>query len=76
MQLVSENTTNIESYEKETEEKRAQKRGEIYHYPYDRGLCENWKDIFGSQIHLWLWPTPPEGDGLNYLTTKMYDGKR
>jgi len=66
IQLISENTTSIESYEKEIEERKARKKGKTYRFPYDRGICRNCKDVLGSKISVWFWPTEPEMDGFDY----------
>jgi len=73
MQLVSGNTTNIESLETEYEERKAKLRGETYQYQYDRGFLQNFKEVLGSKYHNWLIPTPPEGDGLSFPTNEKYD---
>jgi len=37
MQLVSENTTAIESFDKDMEERKARRKGKVFNFPYDRG---------------------------------------
>ena len=35
---------------------------------YNIGILNNWKQVAGSNIFLWFWPTSPEGDGYHYPT--------
>jgi len=66
MQLVSENTTAIESFDKEMEERKAKRKGKAFFFPYDRGACRNFRDVFGSRVSVWLFPTVPETNGFDY----------
>jgi len=73
MSLVIENTTSIEALEKEREQRKAKRKGKMYRFQYDRGTCENLRDVFGSQFLYWVLPTQPESDGLSYTTNKSVD---
>jgi hypothetical protein len=46
----------------------------VYEYPFDKGYIENFKDVFGQKASLWLYPTPPDGDGIYWKTVKSTDG--
>jgi len=73
MKLIVNNTTCIEELEKEMEERKAKRNGTVYRYPYDRGVVENLKSVFGSTISTWLISTAPEHDGLNFPIHKSID---
>lgn len=58
--------TSIEVYDKESAEYKALKEGKTYHFPYNRGTMRNIKEVLGESALLWLFPTPPPGDGLQF----------
>jgi len=66
MQLVAENMTSMESFDREFEERKARKKGKSYRFRYDRGCYRNMKDVLGNNVLLWVLPSIPPGDGLNY----------
>jgi len=73
IQLVMDNTTCIESFEKEEQQRVAKRKGKPYRYLYDRGCCENLRDVFGPKLSLWFLPTIPSSDGMTFKTAKGAD---
>jgi len=73
LQLIADNTTNIESFEKEIGTKRAKKQGRKYHFPYDRGCFQNFRSVFGSKMYMWFLPSFIETDGINFPHYKSVD---
>jgi len=72
LQLVIKNSTTIEYYNN-SHTKRALKRlGKSFFDPYDHGLVENLKLIFGYDYKRWLIPSRVEMDGLRHRTTERY----
>jgi len=66
LQLLTSNTTTVESMDLETNERIYYKKGKSYQFPYDLGTINNMKQVLGSNVCLWLLPTTPESDGLTY----------
>jgi len=73
MQLISENTTSIESFSKESAQKKAKKKGKPYRFPFDKGFIGNFQEVFGSKPLYFLVPTAPDTDGLRFQTFKHVD---
>jgi len=64
--LIAHNMTKIELWTKHWATMDAKDRGERYHYPYDLGLWNNFRQFFGKSILLWFIPTITEDSGLNF----------
>jgi len=65
--LIASNMTCIEDLQTESERRRL---GRAYRNVYDRGLIQNFRDILGSRMFCWYFPTRMEGDGLHFKTIK------
>ncbi|KAJ1917926.1 Palmitoyltransferase [Mycoemilia scoparia] len=69
--LVISNTTTIEKSEKKRVEKLISKgHAAPCEYPYDLGMMNNLKSVFGDNPLLWWLPTPAKGDGLDFPIKK------
>eukprot|EP01133_Synstelium_polycarpum_P001182 gene1182-1359_t len=67
--FIFNNLTSVERYEKKSEYKNAKRSGQKdnYRWRYDRGVNNNFKDVFGDTISEWLCPTgKPKSDGINW----------
>ncbi|KAF9191988.1 Palmitoyltransferase [Haplosporangium sp. Z 11] len=64
---ISNNTTTIESWEKDRV-LTILRRGEISDIkcPYNQGVLANFQEVLGHNPLLWLWPQPMLGDGLRF----------
>ena len=65
---IAQNITTIEDHENSSIEK-LKRRGIIPKdiiYPYDLGVWNNFKQVFGDKWYLWCLPIKGSGDGLHY----------
>ncbi|KAG0220319.1 DHHC palmitoyltransferase-domain-containing protein [Mortierella sp. GBAus27b] len=64
---ISNNTTTIESWEKDRVLTMI-RRGKISDVkcPYNQGIIANFQQVLGKNPLLWLWPQPMLGDGLYF----------
>jgi hypothetical protein len=68
---IAQNITTIEDHENSSIEK-LQRDGtvpETITYPYDLGIINNFKEVFGDKWYLWAFPLPAPGDGFNFKVT-------
>ncbi|KAI9504224.1 Palmitoyltransferase [Coemansia spiralis] len=76
--LVGNNTTTIESREKDRVARLIKsKKCKPTPYPYDLGIVRNFKSVFGNNVLLWWVPKRAVGTGLNFpikegLTPPVY----
>ncbi|KAJ1899461.1 Palmitoyltransferase [Coemansia sp. S100] len=76
--LVGNNTTTIESREKDRVVRLIKsKKCKPTPYPYDLGIVRNFKSVFGESVLLWWVPKQPTGTGLDFdikdgLTPPVY----
>jgi len=74
LNLVSENITTIEEYEKVVLTKRAKKQGEKFRWYYDLGFWENVKQVMGADPTHWFLPhNLCLGNGLSFMTYDKVD---
>ncbi|KAJ1820171.1 Palmitoyltransferase [Coemansia sp. RSA 2675] len=65
--LVGNNTTTIESREKDRVARLIKsKKCKPTPYPYDLGIVRNFKSVFGENMLLWWVPKRPLGTGLDF----------
>jgi len=72
LQLVIKNSTTIEYYNNSHTRRALKRLGKTFFEPYDHGLVENLKLIFGYDYKRWLIPSRVEMDGLRHRTTERY----
>jgi len=71
LNLVFQNTTNVERLEiKKAKRLHTQSQNSHEKFDersiYDRGLVENFKQVFGNSWRDWITPTLPSGDGFEF----------
>lgn len=69
--FIRHNETTVESYDNDFDRRQAEKQGLNYEYPYDRGLYNNIREVFGPNILAAIllpgYVIRPTADGMTYV---------
>lgn len=72
--MIQHNETTVESYDNDFEMRQCKTMGAPFEYPFDKGLKQNLREVFGNKImHALFIPfykINPCTDGMSYVSNK------
>jgi len=76
LNIILENTTSMETSAKKWQRYDAVQAKQLFHWAYDYGKYGNLKSVFGPSPLLWLVPTPPFGNGIQWKAIVLRGGEK